>query len=64
MQPIEAGGRRIASIAPSATMPANSGLLARCVNFIHELSCVVHQGTVKSDALAIMLGFTGGRRIC
>ena len=62
--PSRPGGRRIAAIAPSATMPANSGLLARCANFIHELSCVMHQGTVKSDALAIMHGFTGGRRIC
>jgi len=62
--PSRLGGRRIAAIAPSATMPANSGLLARYANFIHELSCVVHQGAMKYDALAIMYGFTGGRRIC
>src|SRR5215813_8735638 len=40
-----------------ATMPANSGLLALRANFIHELSCVAHEGTMKYDALAIIVRF-------
>ena len=57
------GGRRFAAIAP---WPRRRQILdcLRDPPILHELSCVAHQDTLKYDALAIMHGFTGGRRIC